>query len=174
MLPISGWGAEIEGVKLPETVQLEGKTLQLNGAGIRSKFFFDIYVAALYLEQKSSDAKAVVMGTGPKRVSMDFLYDEVSKEKLTDGWNSSFAGNLTAQQLQVLQERLNRFNSFFVTSHKGDRIIFDFLSSGATQMSINGHAAGSIAGADFQQALLSVWLGKTPADKALKQAMLGN
>jgi len=174
IFPISSWSAEIEGVSLPEAIQLEGKTLQLNGAGIRSKFFFDIYVAALYLDQHSSNAGSIITATATKRVSMDFLYDEVSKEKLTDGWNSSFANNQSAQQMRALQERLNRFNSFFVTSHKGDRIVFYFTESGATHVSINGHQAGSIAGADFQQALLSVWLGNKPADKKLKQAMLGH
>ncbi len=36
---------EIAGTAVPESVQVDkGKTLQLNGAGIRSKFFFKIYI----------------------------------------------------------------------------------------------------------------------------------
>lgn len=42
-----------------------------------------------------------------------------------------------------------------------------------TQVWINGTLKGSVAGEDFSQALLKIWLGKKPADADLKEAMLG-
>lgn len=173
LLPLSSRAVEIEGVSLPDSVQLENKTLQLNGAGIRTKFFFDIYVAGLYLEAKSSQVETIISSNTTKRITMDILYDEVTKEKLTGGWNEGFNNNQSAQQMQALQERLDLFNSFFNTAHKGDRIAFDLLSTGDTQITINGKQAGTIEGSDFQQALVAVWLGKKPADKKLKKLLLG-
>ncbi|GAV21369.1 chalcone-flavanone isomerase [Mariprofundus micogutta] len=173
LLPISSQAVEIEGVSLPDSINLENKTLLLNGAGIRSKFFFDIYVAGLYLEAKSSSADEIISNNTVKRISMDFLYDEVTKEKLTDGWNTGFSKNQSKPQMQALQERLDQFNSYFSSAHKGDRIIFDFLGNGATQVTINDKLAGTVEGADFQQALVAVWLGNKPADKDLKASLLG-
>jgi len=173
MLPALCQAVEIEGVTLPDTIQLEGKTLQLNGAGIRTKFFFDIYVGGLYLEHHATNAKAVLADTGAKRITMNFLYGEVDKEKLTDGWQEGFEKNQTRKHMKSLNNRLNQFNALFTTSRRGDSTAFDFLSDGSTHVSFNGNEKGVIAGTDFQQALLAVWLGKKPADSDLKEAMLG-
>ncbi len=52
---------EIAETAIPDSVQVDqGKTLQLNGAGIRSKFFFKIYIAELYLENPSAIASEIL------------------------------------------------------------------------------------------------------------------
>jgi len=173
LLPALAQAVEIEGVKLPDTIQLQGKTLHLNGAGIRTKFFFDIYIGGLYLEQHASSAKTVFNNQGTKRVTMNFLYGEVDKEKLTDGWAEGFKKNQSYQHMQALKDRLNQFNALFTDARRGDAVVFDFLTDGSTHVSINGNEKGVINGSDFQQALLAVWLGRKPADSDLKDAMLG-
>ena len=49
---------ECQGVNLPDQLQVSGKTLQLNGLGLREATIFKVrvYVAGLYLEQKSTDS----------------------------------------------------------------------------------------------------------------------
>ncbi len=173
LLPLFAQAIEIESVTLPDTIQLQGKTLQLNGAGIRTKFFFDIYVGGLYLEQHASSAKAVLADHGVKRVTMNFLYGKVGREKLTDGWEEGFEKNQSHKQMQALNERLGQFNALFTDARRGDSVVFDFLGDGSTHVSFNGSEKGVINGVDFQQALLAVWLGKKPADSDLKDAMLG-
>ena len=64
---------EIAGVTLPDTLNTD---LQLNGAGIRSKFFFKIYIAELYLEHPSTKADEILDTPGRKRMTMHILYDE--------------------------------------------------------------------------------------------------
>jgi len=173
LLPTLSQALEIEGVTLPETIQLHGKTLQLNGAGIRGKFFFDIYVGGLYLEHPASSAKAILADTGNKRVTMNILYSEVDKEKLTDGWEAGFEKNQSDARMQSLKDRLASFNALFGTARRGDSIVFDMLDDSSTHVSFNGGEKGVIEGTDFQQALLAVWLGNKPADSDLKKAMLG-
>ena len=173
MLPAFSQAVEIEGVTLPDTIQLQGKSLHLNGAGIRTKFFFDIYVGGLYLEHPASSAKAILAGAGNKRITMNILYGEVDKEKLTDGWEEGFKKNQSSNRMKSLKARLDRFNALFVTAHRGDSIVFDLFSDGSTHVSFNGSEKGVIEGSDFQQALLTVWLGKKPADSDLKNVMLG-
>jgi hypothetical protein len=38
---------------------------------------------------------------------------------------------------------------------------------------INGRTAGTIPGVDFKRALFAIWLGDKPADRTLKEGMLG-
>ena len=45
---------------LPNTETFDQTTLKLNGAGVREKFWIDLYAAGLYLNEKSSDAKSMV------------------------------------------------------------------------------------------------------------------
>ncbi len=166
---------EVAGVEVPESVTLhnDDTPLVLNGAGVRRKFFFKIYVGALYLPQKVHSAEAVFAQTGPKRVRMHFLYDEVPRAKLVKAWEEGFAANQDAATLARLRERLDRFNALFPDVKRGDVIDLDYVPERGTEVWINNSLAGSIEGADFQRALLAVWLGAEPADAALRDAMLG-
>ncbi len=168
----SALAAEVEGVTIPEQVVVTGKTLHLNGAGVRTKFFFDIYVGALYLPNRATTVEQVLSSAGPKRLTMTFLYDEVSRAKLVDGWIEGFEKNQPKAKQAILKDRLNQFNGMFIDAYKDDLFAFDFLESGDTVVTLKEKKAGFITGADFQHALLEVWLGKKPADKGLKAAMI--
>ena len=171
---VNATALEIAGVDVPQSVNVENKVLVLNGAGIRKKFIIKVYVGALYLPVKRNAVSGILADPGAKRIVMNFLYKEVSAEKLVDGWNEGFAKNNSAQELQALQERINQFNSMFVTVRKGDEIRLDYLPGTGTQVSINNTLKGTVPGEDFSKALLKIWLGSEPADGNLKEAMLGN
>jgi len=105
---------------------------------------------------------------------MNFLYREVSAEKLVAGWNEGFSSNNSAGELQQLQERINQFNSYFIPVRKGDEIRLDYIPGQGTRVYVNDQLQGSVNGEDFSRALLKIWLGKKPADAGLKEALLGN
>ena len=56
------YAIEIEGIEIPETDSSADNniTLILNGAGLREKFFIDVYIGALYLQAKTPDARAIL------------------------------------------------------------------------------------------------------------------
>ena len=165
---------EIAGVAVPESATIRNKVLVLNGAGIRKKFFIKIYVGALYLTVKRTTAGEVLADPGAKRIIMHFLYDDVSVDKIVDGWNRGFRDNSTSAELRVLQDRIDTFNALFTPVGEGDVIRLDYLPDEGTQVWINDTLKGTVPGEDFQQALLKIWLGPEPADDGLKDAMLGN
>ncbi|MCF6209863.1 MAG: chalcone isomerase family protein [Gammaproteobacteria bacterium] len=173
-LPIGVYAQDVAGVTVPEQVKLTDTTLKLNGAGIRSKLFFDIYVGALYLPEKTTDAESAINMPGPKRVLMHFLYKEVSRENLIDGWNDGLQNNHSSEQFKVLETKLETFNQLFVTVKRSDHITLDYLPGIGTRVSINDQIMGNIPGEEFYPALLRVWLGKKPADSDLKKGMLGD
>ena len=165
--------AEVAGVKIDDQAQVDGTQLVLNGAGVRSKFFVEVYVAALYLPKRSQSVSDILAMPGPKRVSMHFLHDEVSKEKLVDAWEEGFQKNQSEESMKTLAPRLDQFNELFQTVHKGDIITLDYMPDDGTTVSINGTEKGKIPGADFYRAVLEVWLGEDPVNTDLKRALVG-
>lgn len=174
VLAVPAQAAKVAGVKLDDSVQISADTpkLMLNGAGIRKKAWIKVYVGALYLQNKATSVDAVLNQTGANRVLMHFLYKKVGRDKLVDGWKEGFSGNNPAE-MEKLKARLDDFNGLFSDAKKGDVILLDYLPGKGTRVTINGQAKGTIAGADFNKALLRVWLGEEPVDSGLKKAMLG-
>ena len=84
--------ADLAGVSVPDSAQVAGANLVLNGVGLRKKFFVKIYVGGLYLPQKSSDADAIVGSATSDRILMHMIY-EVSKEQFADAWHDDFKAN---------------------------------------------------------------------------------
>jgi chalcone isomerase-like protein len=166
---------EIGGIKLQEQITVEAidNVLKLNGAGIRTKFFFKIYVGALYLPEKQNNVEVILKNAKPNRVVMHFLYDEVEKKKLVGAWLEGFKENNTAAVFSAVKDRLETFNQMFSNLHKGDVVLLDYIPGKGTRVMIKGDIKGTIEGADFNRALLLVWLGEEPVTEELKEAMLG-
>jgi len=172
---VSANARQLDDVTLPDTVTLEGTSvpLQLNGMGYRTKFVFDIYVGALYIESKVQSRDAVQALAGPKRIVMHMVYDEVSHKKMAAAWNDGFEENNSDAHLEKLQARLKTFISYFPDLKEGNVVLLDYVPATGTRVTINGEVKGVIEGADFYTALVDVWLGEEPADDDLKDAMLG-
>ena len=131
---------QLDDVTLPDSVTIDGTdvALQLNGMGYRTKFIFDIYVGGLYTESKVDSRDAAQALTGPKRIVMHMVYDEVEREKITNGWNDGFEGNNSDEQLAKLQARLKTFNSYFPDLKKNDVMQYDYIPGTGTRVTING------------------------------------
>ncbi|MBN2232239.1 MAG: chalcone isomerase family protein [Deltaproteobacteria bacterium] len=164
---------EIKGVNLPDKIAAGDADLSLNGAGIRKKLIISVYVAGLYLPERATEARAAIETDVAKQIRMVFVYKKVGREKMVEAWNEGFFNN-SQERLNTLQERLDRFNSWFdADMHKGDEVVLTYRPGNGTTVSISGSEKGTIPGADFMTALWAVWLGDNPADQRLKEAMLG-
>jgi hypothetical protein len=174
LVSVSAHGREIAGVDVPETVsQADGTVLQLNGAGIRTKVFFKIYIAELYLADKQSEVPAILDDDRGRRIVMHFLYEEVGKEDLVEAWNHGFQGNGSAEQLAELSSQITSFNALFDSVKKGDQIILDYIPGKGTTVMIREEVKGMIEGKPFNDLLLSIWLGEKPVSKGLRDDLLG-
>ena len=174
LVSVSAYGREIAGVDVPETVsQADGTVLQLNGAGIRTKVFFKIYIAELYLADKQSEVPAILDDDRGRRIVMHFLYEEVGKEDLVEAWNHGFQGNGSAEQLAELSAQITSFNALFDSVKKGDQIILDYIPGKGTTVMIREEVKGLIEGKPFNDLLLSIWLGEKPVSKGLRDDLLG-
>lgn len=163
---------ELVGVKMPDEVTVSGKTVKLNGMGVRKKLWVKVYVGGLYLETKSSNAAAIVDSDQAKRVVMHFLTDRATKEKMDDAWKEGFEAN-SPKQYGALKKRVETFIGFFGDMKDGDRIEINMVPGEPTVVLLNGKEKGTIEGDDFAKGLLRVWLGDSPPTEDLKEGMLG-
>lgn len=167
----AAFAVEVAGVKVPDTVTVEGKTLRLNGAGLRKKMVFKVYVAALYVETPSRDAAAVVSSAGVKSVRL-FILRSLSGAKVSEAIAEGFEFNSKAE-LPRLQSRLEKLNHMIPDVKEGDEIAFTWIPDKGVQVSVRGTDRGTLEGRDFADALFSVWLGPHPVQEDLKKALLG-
>ncbi len=163
---------EVGGVEIPPTTTVGETTLQLNGAGIRKKFFFSIYAAGLYLSDKRTDSQGVLDLAGPKRLYMQFIYDKVEKAKLDEAWIDGFKANLSPEAHTALRSDITRFVGLFGDAKKGDYYRFDW-DGNQSVININGQTVATIPGKAFYDALLSIWIGGEPVTMSLRDALLG-
>ena len=167
--------SEIHGVKLDDTVQVGDSALVLNGAGIRTKLMFKVYVGALYLSAKKTDATSILTDTEAKRVSLHMLRN-LSAEKLVHALDEGLEANNTANELATIEPQLKSFRQQMTSGgavKEGDMLLLDYIPSKGTKASLNGKILGVTEGENFNRALLKVWLGDHPVDDDLKKAMLG-
>lgn len=162
---------ELAGVVLPEKVPAGDRTLVLNGMGLRKKAVFKVYVGALYLEKRSSDAAAILAADAPRRMVMHFLRD-VGRDRLVEAWKEGFAGNAPAAQTKLARE-IERFLSFWGDVRDGEEVTMTYLPGKGTTVAFGGKELGTIEGKEFADALLSVWLGPKPPSEELKAGLLG-
>ncbi|GLX82710.1 chalcone isomerase family protein [Thalassotalea eurytherma] len=60
VLSNQAFSKQITGIEVPETKHVTQTLLTLNGAGVRSKFFMDLYVGSLYLKTPETIADKVI------------------------------------------------------------------------------------------------------------------
>jgi Chalcone isomerase-like len=168
--------AEIAGIKLDERTRLGTSELVLNGAGLRKRFFFKLYVAGLYLPEKRNSPVGVYALAGPKRASITLLRD-VPAQDLVDALIGGIRANTSLEEQPVLKARIDRLAANLLSiawARKGDVITVDWLPDVGTVTTLNGEAKGqSIPGYDVYRALLRVWIGDYPSSAGLKKALLG-
>ena len=162
---------ELDGVQVPDTVQVGGKTLHLNGYGVRtySIFGIHIYTASLYLEHLSTDPNEIIQSPETKLLSVRFEHD-VSADQSRNAWRTALENNCVAPcHLDPLD--VERFLSQVPAMTTGEYFYLLFTQGMAT-VSANGHQLGTIPRRQFANAVLATFLGPHPASATLRQELL--
>ena len=168
--------AELEGVKLDPTAQVGGAPLSLNGAGVRTRAIFKVYVAGLYVPAKSNSAAALLGQKGPRRVAITMLRN-VDADTFAGALIEGLQKNHSDAQLAAFKAQIDALSASLKAAgeaKKGDVIHLDFAPDIGTRVVVNGKPQGSaIPGEDFYTAVLRIWLGDKPADAELKKGLVG-
>ena len=164
--------AEISGVKLPDQVTVGGKTLKLNGTGLRQATFikFNVYAAGLYLENTGGNAEAIANSDQTKSIQMVFMRDVTAKQ-MSDAFGEGFEKNCIAGCAE-LKSFIPKLQGLMKDMKKGETMAYNFTSDGVEVM-IRGQKVGKVGDKAFSHQLLRVWIGKNPPNPELKDGFLG-
>lgn len=149
----------------------EDVSLALSGVGVLKYLgFIRIYNGALYLPPDVSSERA--LDDVAKRLEVKYL----RSFKAEDFGEATIAGirkNLNPEAYRRLEPRIHYHNNLYENISPGDRVSLTYIPSIGTRVGINGDIKGTIEGADFAEALFSLWLGDHPFDSSFKRALLG-
>ena len=167
---------ELGGVTLQDRASVSGTPLVLNGAGIRYKAIFKVYTAGLYLEGKATTPEAVLSMPGPKRMAITMLR-EIDSNELGKLFARGLEDNMEKGAFAKLIPGVIRMSKVF-SDHKalkeGDTFELDWVPGAGTVLTIKGVPEKEpFKEPEFFNGLLRIWLGPSPADWKLKEALLG-
>lgn len=164
--------AEISGVKLPDQVTVQGKTLKLNGAGLRQATILKInaYAGGLYLENAMHDGDAIASSDQLKSIEMVFMRD-VSAKQMADAFQEGFDKNCVAGCAE-LKPYIGKLQGLLKDMKKGEAMAYHFLADGVEVM-IRGQKVGKVGDKAFSHQLIRCWIGKNPSNTELKEGLLG-
>ncbi len=177
VLSAPAWATvEVAGVKFEDTAQIGSQSLTLNGAGVRTKVIIDVYAAGLYVPKKDSTAQGLIAQPGAKSVQVSLLMN-LDGEEFANAMIKGFKANNTEADVAKYQAQLDDIKKLMLSvgeARKGSKIQINFVPGSGTRVLFNGQQKGrDIAGDDFYQALLKIWLGEHPVDSDLKHALVG-
>lgn len=165
---------EVNGVTVPRKIDFQGKSLQLNGAGGRSKMWLEVYVQALYLSQLSQDPQFIIDSDTEMAIRIEITSSMVSSNKLTKAMNSGFEKS-AGSNLEELRPRIEELKSY-LSDAITEKDVFVLAYNPLDQnvyVSKNEILKGKIQGFDFKKALFGIWLSDKPVDETLKKHLLG-
>jgi hypothetical protein len=181
ILGAMAWGnayaqtVELAGVKFEPTVNVGGTAIQLNGAGIRYKAIFKVYAAGLYLPKKTKVINEALNMPGAKRITVTMLRD-IDANELGRLFSRAIEDEIPKQDyVKVLPDvlRMSQIFTDYKNLKSGDTFTLDWVPGSGTVISIKGKSSGEdFKSPEFYHALMSIWLGKTPPDYKLKEAMM--
>lgn len=178
LLSLSVLAAQVDvaGVKLEDSADVAGTKLQLNGAGIRYKAIFKVYVGALYVGKKVATPEEFFNAPGPKRLSLTMLRD-VDANELGRAFIKGFEDNTPKAEMGKVLAGLARMGQIFADQKKmaaGDVILMDWVPGTGLTINAKGKSQGEpFKEIEFFNALMRIWLGQNPADWKLKDALMG-
>ncbi|MFB9077488.1 chalcone isomerase family protein [Flavobacterium procerum] len=165
---------DVNGVTVPRKIEFQGKTLQLNGAGGRSKMWLEVYVQALYLSQLSQDPQFIIDSDTEMAIRIEITSSMVSSSKLTKAINAGFEKSAGAEleNLRPRIEELKKFLSDAITEKDVFILAYNPMDQ-SINVTKNEVFKGKISGFDFKKALFGIWLSDKPVDETLRKHLLG-
>ena len=168
--------AVLECQRFDERARLDTHELQLNGLGVRAAYIFKAFVAALYVPEKTGEPRQILEPDAPRRLQLRMLMGVDSRE-IKKALVRGMQKNASEAEWAALQRRAEVFSRTIDTLgavREGDTINLDYLPGQGLLLAVNDVRRGPvIAGADFYQALLGIFVGPNPVDTRLKKALLG-
>jgi hypothetical protein len=166
-------GRTVSGVTMPETIEVDGQMLSLNGMALRKKFVVKVYVAGLYLASTSSQPEDILAADAPRQMVLHFISGHGTKKKMCDAWNDGLEAN-TPEATPELKKQFADLCEMMTDIKDGEAMLLTYVPGTGTRIDIAGAERGTIPGKDFADAILGCWIGPKPGPgEGFKKNLLG-
>ncbi len=161
---------QVGNVDVPERTVIEGHVLELKGAALQEKLWFDIYGIALYLTEPLDSPEAIIDADQVKQLRLYILRNlpgrEVRKALLAGFQNAA------PDDFESLRPRVNEMLRSIQDVHEGERIVMTYVPGTGTLLRAANGTKLTIPGEDFARALFSIWLGPNTDTPHLRDALI--
>jgi hypothetical protein len=165
---------EIEGVAIPDKIKVSEAELTLQGAGVRSKYFFDLYVCSFFAVKSYATGPEAANDNAPMSMRLNIISSMITSEKMAESTREGFEKSLDGK-MTALKADFERFISLFHDEIKvGDVFHFYYLPIKGLIVYKNNQELALFESVEFKNALFGIWLGDDPADDDLREELIGN
>jgi hypothetical protein len=163
----------VSGVKYPSTVTVKGDTLSLNGAGIREKWFLDLYTGGLYVKTPTSNANHLINCNCLQAFKIVFVSSLITTKKFNDAIDEVFIKSTKGNTTHI-DKRIAQFKKSLGTNlTSGDELFLIYEPKVGLKVYRNKKYKDTIVGMDFKKEIMKLWVGPHSVSEDLKEAILG-
>ena len=164
--------AEVDGVKLRDSMNCGGSEVSLVAAGLRDATIFNIrvYVLAMYAPAPVTSLTDPNIEKRPMCFEVHYLRD-VDKKKVDEAWEYQFSES-SEYPYPKLKGDIKLLQNFFGEIKKNKGVHLFELLENSTKVYETGAYKGEIPGKDFGKNFISLFYGKNPPTKKLREALI--
>ncbi len=172
LLPAVATAKNVEGVEFAEAAQAAGAAVKLVGVGVRVKWMMNVYALGVYSASGKKSAASLTGADEAKLLSLHMLRS-ISGDKMRAAIDEGMQENSSEAELARLRPDIDRLKAALPNDFsKGMVVQFAYAPGRGTVVKIGAAEKLTIAGKPFMSAFWSIWFGRSPADKGLRNSVL--
>lgn len=165
---------KVHGVKIADDLKFSDHSLKLNGAGVRTKFFLDLYVAGLYLDTQYDSAKAIIDANDEMNIRINIISDKITPDRFADATMDGFAHSTHGNVAPIRKEIETMIAVFRNELQLNDVFDLYYQPDVGVEIFRNNVLQATVKGLEFKQALFGIWLSDESVQNSLKKSMLSD
>lgn len=161
------------GITMPDSMDIAGQHLRLNGMGVRLFTILHIrgYVAGLYVTTQSHDPASLLAQPGAKVLRIEFAR-AAGVGRVQDEYRRGHVMNCVPACSKSEEAGFGQLLDSVRPVRQGDITTFIFLPN-EVDVLFDDRNIATIPGAEFSHHLLASFLGQKPPSTALRDGLLG-
>ena len=145
----------------------------LNGMATYSHLGKDQFIAAVYCEEPTEDARELLLSPGPKTMELRVVADQIRARRFKRLWIESIAINSGTAELEKHAQNMADFTNLLrIKFRVGDSLRIEKHEASGVRILVDGHLLGSIEDPAFFDLLLRTWVGPVPLSTGFKNQLL--
>lgn len=167
---------DVDGVIVPRFIKFENRDIELNGIGIRTKLWFDVYTQALYLTKLSQNPVEILESNTTMALRIQITSSLVTSKKFSKLLSKGFLKSNGEAEFVKYKEGLDLIEKYINTEQIVEKDVFNLVYNPYDEsmwIIKNDILKGKIPGKGFKKAFFGIWLSEAPIDEKLKNDLLG-